>query len=58
MSTIVVGFILLIRDTAGPDFVMMGMLGLFMALRIVPVKLALDGFRNEGLLTVAGMKIL
>lgn len=54
MGTLVVGLISLIRESAGPDFVMMGMLAFFMALRIVPVKLALDGFRNEGLLTVAG----
>ena len=41
MATLVVGFVLLIRDTAGPDFVMLGMLAFFMALQIVPANLAL-----------------
>lgn len=54
MSTLVCGFVLLLRDTAGPDFVMVGMLAVIMALRIIPVKCALEGFMNEGLLTVAG----
>ena len=38
MATLVGGFLTLIRDLAGPDFVMVGMLSIFMALRIVTVE--------------------
>ena len=54
MASLVVGFAALVRDAAGPDFVMVGMLAVFMALGIVTIDQGLQGFMNEGLLTVAG----
>eukprot|EP01025_Chloroclados_australasicus_P010269 TRINITY_DN140_c1_g1_i2.p1 TRINITY_DN140_c1_g1~~TRINITY_DN140_c1_g1_i2.p1 ORF type:complete len:897 (-),score=140.21 TRINITY_DN140_c1_g1_i2:813-3503(-) len=49
---LVLGFVCLVKDWISPDFVMVGMLALCMTARIVDTKQALQGFSNEGLLTV------
>jgi hypothetical protein len=45
-------FVALISDRVGADMVMMVALTLLMASKIISIKEGLDGFANEGLLTV------
>ena len=45
-------FVALISDRIGADSVMMGALAFFLAARIITVQEGLEGFANEGLLTV------
>ena len=51
-------FMFMLTDKIGPDWVMIAGLTLFMACEIVTVKEGLEGFANEGILTVMALFIV
>jgi hypothetical protein len=59
LAVILVGVILMACDFMGPDIAMMGMLIAVMlpGERILTMDLALEGFANEGLLTVISARL-
>jgi di/tricarboxylate transporter len=56
--TLFVMFVYMLTDKIGPDWVMVAGLTLFMACEIVTVKEGLEGFANEGILTVMALFIV
>lgn len=56
LGVLAVGIVVMAFDIMGPDFAMMAMLITIMlpGERVVSVHRALEGFSNEGLLTVGG----
>ena len=53
VSVVFLMFVLLLKNVAGPDILMLGALALELAAGIVPIESGLKGFSNKGLLTVA-----
>lgn len=55
---LLIGFLLLITTNIPPDFVFLGALTAVIVLNLVPVREALSGFSNEGMLTVAALYVV
>lgn len=55
---LIIAFLLLIVKNAPPDLVFMGVLTTIILLNLVPVRDALVGFSNEGMLTVAALYVV
>ena len=53
VSVVIMMFVMLLKNVAGPDILMLGALALELAAGIVPIPDGLKGFSNKGLLTVA-----
>ena len=53
ISVVMLMFVCLLRNVAGPDVLMLGALALELAAGIVSIEDGLKGFSNKGLLTVA-----
>eukprot|EP00892_Ulva_mutabilis_P002422 jgi/Ulvmu1/12180/UM085_0044.1 len=60
LSVLAVGVLIMAKDVMGPDFAMMGMLVIIMlpGERIISIEDALEGFANDGLLTVAVLFVM
>lgn len=56
--TLFIMFVFMLKDWIGPDWVMVSGLTLFMACEIVTVKQGLEGFSNEGVLTVMSLFVV
>lgn len=58
IGILLISFILLIWKNAPADFVFVGALTAIMVMNLVPVREALVGFSNEGMLTVAALYVV
>ncbi|KAL4441024.1 hypothetical protein ABPG77_010455 [Micractinium sp. CCAP 211/92] len=58
LAIVGVGFVCMLLELTGPDFIMLGMLSVMAAFQIMPLRTALSGFSSTGLITVTVMFVV
>lgn len=58
LAIVGVGFVCMLLELTGPDFIMLGMLSIMAAFQVMPLRTALSGFSSTGLITVTVMFVV